>query len=364
MHKKIDSSIGMSYFGVVFDAGGIWEEDGRRGCSHLMEHLMCKTYEYTYPKMRRLDVVDNAITTDNKVVFFASGLNECMAQLSQTMLDELIKQKNMWTEEQFNTEKMIVLQEYGDSFNDQLSGTYENAMREKYNYCSAIGFRKDIEEFTYEDSIQMAKDVFSVPRMIVTVGDHSIKYDGQYKSKTPNRKAKFGNYDLELEKTPKENQSVVALLRKNPVDKAIATTYTLLKLCLSEGLESPLYQEIREKRGLAYAVYCTHTLMGHDIVPIVLAQTANENSEKLVTSFNEFFSKSMGELISEDRFNDCKEGMLFKKKKAEILPHQGVLQTVIADFNPFDGLEEVSREDVINLGNEVFNVNEFEVIKS
>ena len=87
MHKKIDSSIGMSYFGVVFNAGGIWEQPGRRGCSHLMEHLMCKTYQDLYPEMRRHNVVDNAFTTDNRVVFWARGLDECLSKFSQVMLD-------------------------------------------------------------------------------------------------------------------------------------------------------------------------------------------------------------------------------------------------------------------------------------
>jgi len=362
MHVKIDSDIGMAYFGVIFDAGGIWEDKGRRGCSHLMEHLMCKTYEYTYPKMRRLDVTDNAFTSDNKVVFFASGLNECVAQLSQTILDELIQQKNLWTEEQFETEKKIVIQEYSDVFNDQLSGAWENAMRSRYGYCSAIGLRKDIEEFTYEDSLKMAKEVFSVPRKIVTVGDHSVQYNGRYQEKPWPWRVKFDQHDIEQESTPKENQTVVTLLHKNKLNVKQSAVYTLLRSCLAEGLESPLYQEIREKRGLAYAVYCDHCVVADDIIPAVLVQTLNEKVEELDETLNGFFSTSMGDLITEERFNDCKEGWLFKKKKIEILPHAGVLSTVVADYNPFDGLEDVSREDVLGFGDEFFSIGNFEMI--
>ena len=364
MHKKIDSTLGMSYFGVVFNAGGVWEEKGRRGCSHLMEHLMCKTYEHLYPKMRRLDVADNAMTSDNKVVFYASGLDECVAQVSQDMLDGLTEQTKLWSKEQFDTEKKIVLQEYGDCFNYQLYGALENAMRINYGFYSAIGLREDIENFTYEDSLVMAKEVFSKPRMIVTVGDHSVSYKGEFRFSIPKQFASHGKYDVEQEVVPKEDQTVVALIHNDPLNIKQATTYNLLRDCLALGLESPLYQEIREKRGLAYAVYFFESVINNDIVPIVAAQTANENAKELSDSFENFFCTSMSDLISVERFNDCRDGLLYRKRKVEILPYKGVLQTEIADYNPFEGLEDVSREDVLSLGEELLDISKFELVQS
>jgi len=99
-----------------------------------------------------------------------------------------------------------------------------------------------------------------------------------------------------------------------------------------------------------------------DIIPAVMVQTLNEKVEELQDTLRNFFSSSMGDLISEDRFTDCKEGLLFKKKKCEILPHVGVLATVIADYNPFEGIERVTREDVIKLGEEAFKIDNFEMI--
>ena len=69
-YNHVKSDIGMGFFGISFDAGGIWEGEGvdpdlPRGTSHLMEHLMCKTYEDLYPEMRAVDVQDNAYTSDN-----------------------------------------------------------------------------------------------------------------------------------------------------------------------------------------------------------------------------------------------------------------------------------------------------------
>jgi predicted Zn-dependent peptidase len=355
MHKKIDSSIGMSYFGIMFDSGGIWENEGLRGCSHFMEHLMCKTYEHLYSKMRRFNVSDNAFTMDNNVVFFASGLDECISEFSQVMLDELLSQEKLWTSEQFETEKKIILQEYGDSFNDQFSGAYVNAIRKYFGYFGALGAREDIENFTYDKSLEMAKKWFSTPRKIITVGNHDIQYTGNYIYKTYTKTLKFDEYDVPLESIPKEDQSVVSLVLKEPVSIKKAPIINLLRNCLANGLESPLYQEVREKRGLAYFVYFNQDVIGNEVVLAASSQTANENVTELVNTCKEFFARDMRDVITQSRFEDCKKGIMYQKKQADILPHTGIVHTEIYPFNTFDGIENFTYEQVVDLGNKLFN---------
>src|SRR5690348_7195425 len=164
MHIKIDSNIELTYFGIVYHAGAAWEKPGLYGTSHLMEHLMCKTYEHLYPKMRKYGIEDNAYTSSNNVLFFLSGIDGYTTDIAQEMLDCLTEQKTLWTEDQFNTEKNIVLQEYGDSFEEPFSGFYLNFFRRYYDYYNPIGLKSNIERFSYEDSLKAAKDIFSTPK--------------------------------------------------------------------------------------------------------------------------------------------------------------------------------------------------------
>ena len=122
-------------------------------------------------------------------------------------------------------------------------------------------------------------------------------------------------------------------------------------------------RETKKRISIATStISSVHCVVADDIIPAVLVQTLNEKVEELDETLNGFFSTSMGDLITEERFNDCKEGWLFKKKKIEILPHAGVLSTVVADYNPFNGLEDVSREDVLEFGDEFFSIGNFEMI--
>jgi len=362
MHKKIDSNIGMSMFGVVYQAGSYWEEDGKRGTSHLMEHLMCKPYEHLYSKMRALGVGDNASTSDNRVAFYCYGLDECIAEISQVILDSLTKQESLWTKEQFDNEKNIVLQEYNDYFNRQDYGALLNFFRKYYNYCDPIGIRCDIEGFTYEDSLAAAKEVFSKPKMIVEVGTHSVKYNGEYADKPLGSRLSFGNYDIELEDVPKGTQSLVTVLRKSPLGLDDASKMKLLNTCIGDGLESPLYQELREKRGLIYGVWVDNQIVGSDLVPYSSAQTSEKNASEVKDVYRELLSKDMSELISEERFDICKQGMLYEKKKADILPHQGVWTTVMGNYNPYENIEDFSYEQALELAQRAYSIDNFEVV--
>jgi len=363
MHYKVPSSIGMSMFAISFNAGSYWEKEGTRGTSHFMEHLMCKTYEDLYFKFTELGMDENAYTATNQVTFFCAGLDDCVAELSQTILDRLTKQDNLWSEKQFEIEKKIILQEYHDSFNNQMDGAISNFFRSYYNQCGPIGYREDIENFTYEQSLQTAKEKFSRPSKIIEVGLHSVKYNGEFDTTPLDKTAQFGSYDLHCEKVPKEDQTAICLIYTTPLDISLGSKASLLASCVAEGLESPLYQELREKQGLVYSVWLAHEIIGADIIPLAAAQTSLKNEVKLETEFKKFFDQDMKDVISKERFNLCKKGLLIQKKKGEVLPYRGVWGTLLSDFNHYENIIDFSYKDAIDLANELFCISNFEVAK-
>lgn len=329
--------------------------------SHLMEHLMCKTYEDLYPKMRELCIHDNAYTSDNKVLFFCYGLTECVNQVQQTIFDRIINQDKLWTKEQFENEKQIVLQEYDDSFNSQSEGAYSNFFRRYYNYHSPIGYRPDIENFSYNDSLNTAYNAFKTPSMIVTVNG-SIEYYSEFNTSEFVANPKFGYYDTELEKVPKENQSIVALIKRNPFGIDYASKVSLLHTCMAGGLESPLYQYLREDRGLVYGVHMHSSVIGKSCIPLVMAETSTKKENALKSAYNDFFSKPMQDLITKERFDCCKQSLMYAKKIDDILSHQSVWKTVLGNYNPYTGIDEFQYDEALELAKSVYDLNDFEQI--
>jgi predicted Zn-dependent peptidase len=365
MHKVVPSDIRMSLLGVSYLHGGSYERPGHRGISHLMEHLMCKTSDDMREQLRALGIDHNAYTSDNRVVFWWSGLDRAIMSVAANLFDRLTRQSVLWTKEQFDNEKKTVLQEYGDAFNDQFEGTYYNALRQYYNYTGAIGYRRDIELFTYEESLAFAEQ-FRTPFLICEVGQKNLSPTVTFVKEKETNKAVFGDYladgTLTLEDVPKEDKTIVGLLGTSPLDGDRTAELDFLMTCITGGLESPLYQEIREKRGLSYYSMGFTTRIGNSSVPMFFASTTNENVSELRKVYEDTFSGPIERILTPERFDICHQNLMIKKEIAEVLPHAGARTTILGETNPFEGMDNFTYDDALALASITFNMDKLRPI--
>lgn len=360
-YKYIPSTLGISMSGLVYQKGGSYEtaEQQNRGISHLMEHLMCKTFDDLRPAMRRNGINYNAFTSDNRVVFYWEGLDPELGQFIPELHARILDRdkRKLWTKEAFEMEKLTVLEEYADAFNEQTSGFFRNLLRRHYGLCGAIGFKSDIENFTYEQSIAEA-DTFLRPDLIVEVGetnypdlpnDDSFKFEDQ-------DVLRFTEASGILEEAiPKQGKTIVGLIGKTPIPKDRSSEVGFLLGCLTKGLESPLYQEIREKRGLSYFSLAFACLVGSSFVPFFAASTSNDRAEELAGVYQDFFLSDISKHLTKERFDICYAELMIRERRDKILAHEGAARTVLADTNPYDVLRNISYERLIEIGNEVFS---------
>ena len=358
-YKHLGSNIGLSLVGLIYNRGGATEVDGNRGISHLMEHLMCKTFDDLRPKMRRLGIKYNAFTSDNRVVFWWEGLDEELGQMKSMLVDRITDKlsRNMWTEESFLNERSTVLQEYADTFNDQFEGLYYNAMRRYYRIGGPIGVKADIENFTFEDSLKEVYD-FAIPDILVEVGPqhdwHKFFFPSTPPVRTPTT-LEFKDGGITEELVPKEDKTIVGLLGKEPISKDVYAKVAFLLGCLNSGLGSPLHQEIREKRGLSYYSVGWPCLIGETFVPFFASSTTNDRAEELADVYREFFTGDMSRHVSRERFEICHADMLISEKKDKLLPHEGVSRLVINEINPYEALRNISYDELMAIGsNQIF----------
>jgi predicted Zn-dependent peptidase len=368
----IPNKIEMGLFGLAYrQTGGFFETPGIRGTSHLMEHLMCKPFDDMREELTSLSIDHNAFTSDNQVVFYFSGLTEELKTVVERLYEKITKPGlEPWTKEAFESEKSTVLQEYGDMFNSQESGFYYNLMRKHYNYTGAIGIKSDIESFTYEQSLVRAAE-FTLPSIICQVGEEFIKPDFafpntamhgnlvegamvsgtsdgmMYATKNPDH-IKFGEYDLLQEVVPKDSKTLVGLLGKMPADVKDIQVMSFLIGCINGGLEAPLYDEIREKRGLSYYSAGEAVYIGERCLPMFFASTTEDNIGKLKNVYRNFFELSPDEAFSETRFNAVKKAFSVKRRILDVLPHAGAKTLVLGDINPFEGIAELTYHQALD----------------
>jgi len=245
---------------IVFDAGSTYEAEYQKGCHHLMEHLICQTFKDQYDTLQKYNIDFNAFTSEEHVVVHFTGMEKYFTHdMKKLLIDRVVnKFEDYVTEESFENEKKTVYQEYLDTFNDPVEGAFMNILREHFGTYSVIGRGEDILNFSLADAKKLFKTLFK-PSRIIEVGPtktEGVKVKYKADSKTATRepaKLKWKkNYKFDLQTTPEGEKNTVFAMCKKTVSRSDYPYVAIGLSMLTSGLNSPLYKEIREKRGLSY----------------------------------------------------------------------------------------------------------------
>jgi predicted Zn-dependent peptidase len=303
---------------IFYNAGGKVEREGTRGISHLVEHLMCKSFKHLDELLDAHGIDSNASTSENYVHFYFNGLNEHLKKFEEELLQVL---SYIPSREDFENEKKIVLAEYSDSF-AQKSVLLLNILRKYFNAFSAIGFRKDIEEITYERYLEFQKEHFTNPSRIIRVGETDLGdfYSGLSYCENVSLEIlekDFGETFLECDRKT----------RKVTVGHWYYSDMNLYELEFVEqymgvGLPSPLYQELREKLGLVYSVSFGDMPLGKKRF-VWLSYDCENKDRKILQKALRNLIKNISANLSEERFNNVVQKM-----------QTDVIKTNIFNFKP------------------------------
>lgn len=358
---NVKSQTELSSFYIVFHGSTQNERPGWYGLSHLIEHLAFKSSEYLMDDFSRYGVYDNAYTSDTNVVFYMQGLQEYIVKYRQEFLDNITKKFNI-TQKQLDIEKNIVLAEYGDTFVDQQYAHILNLYRKKYNRYTAIGLKEDIENITLDDIYDYYNKYMTKPsKLINVVKDEKLFIDNmginEFSNNFQDEKVLFGTYDNDFEINNKfeDKESVVAITKPMTENYAISNFITTM---LSNGLQSPLYQELREKRGLVYSILFRNDNLNDTQYTMYLSiQTKKGKSEEAINIIKEVFNNPK-KYITKERFDVVKDLYLITFKKNEIERYLYLNkyikqpQFVVENF-----INNITYDDVMNNYDKIFNLN-------
>ena len=197
------------------------------------------------------------------------------------------------TKEVFEKEQKIVYQEILDAYNRPVEGKLHNILRQHFNNELVLGKTEDVMNFTLADAKKLYKELFK-PVRIVEVGPRQttgvkVKFLTKEPQITVNLRWKK-DYKVNLMPVPApENETVFAICRR-PVSKK-DNPYVVIALEMLNGkLTSPLYHEIREKRGLAYQSRAGVMEYVNNGLLILSATTDPEHAEELKSVYTKYIS--------------------------------------------------------------------------
>lgn len=296
---NLKSPTEISAFYIVYDGSTLLEGPGSRGATHILEHLMCKSFEHLQDELQSRAINWNAYTSGHEVVFWFMGLEAELAQYREKLLGLLSEFKV--TEQQFETERKIVLQEYKDCMTDQYWTHYYNLMRRRFGYYDPIGLKADLEGLTLLDLQRIFGHWYARPTKIINVAKAYEFPDGfklgHNQVAGSILMADPGPETLELDSTH-EGTSCVRLQSRVPITEDIPALKIACNM-LSNGLNSPLTQLIREKHGLTYGFWAQLGRYHREALITFAGTTADENVDKLLDLVNNMLQDTDKILTSE-----------------------------------------------------------------
>jgi len=355
---NLKSQTDLSGFYVVYEGSTNLEKKGWYGISHLMEHLMCKNFDHLQEDFDKDGIDWNAYTSGNEIVFYLTGLDEKVNKWKGEFM-ELLGQFNV-TKEQFENERNIVLEEYMDSFNDQTQTHMLNLSRKIFNDYDPIGLREDLENLKFMDCLNYFELQYAKPTKIINVSKNK-KYKNselEFAERQIVKSLAFGDHKVPLE-LGNEFKDKTSLVMLSPIIEEDFAYVHFINAMLSLGLKSPLYQEIREKRGLVYYVHCYQSRMNQQGINTIATQTSNKNFNACVDSVKEVISNPK-KYLTKDRFDLVKDYYKVRQQKDEILRYKNVNQWINPEgWSVYDILDKVDFKTVKKIYDKYYDFDKF-----
>lgn len=319
---NLKSETNLSGLYVVYEGSTNIEKPGWYGISHLLEHLVCKTFFHMIQDFDRDGIDWNAYTSSNEIVFYMTGLDDKVNKHKKRYLDAL--QNFDITKEQFENERQIVIQEYEDTFNDQSQSHSLNLSRKLFGDYDPIGLKEDLENLDFMDCLNFYELQYSKPSKIIHISKNKelSNLDIEFSDLKIDKKFKFGKNDVkfEINNDFKDKTSIICL---SPFIEEDNAYINFINAMLSLGLKSPLYDEVREKRGLVYYIHCYQARLNKQGIISIDTQTSNRNFNGVIEGIKTVLDNP-DKHLTKDRFNLVKDFYSVRREKEEILRYKNV----------------------------------------
>jgi len=310
---------------------GIWVKTGSRnedgktlGISHFIEHLLFKGTD----RRTALDIskeiesvggVLNAFTGREYTCFYAKVLNKDLPLAIDLLSDIFLNSK--FDKKEMEKEKLVVLQEIKmveDTPDDLIHDLFAEKLWQDHPLGSSIlGSVSSINKMTRDDITgYFARRYHSGTVFVSAAGGVNHAKVTRLLNKTLKKLKKAADTDPVT--TPKPSPGVklhrkkleqvhlcLGLAAPAQPDPDRYKVY-LLNTILGSGMSSRLFQEIREKRGLAYSVYSYLSLNRDAGALVTYAGTSRESFSKVVgLIFKEYLKITRG--VTAEELKNAKE---------------------------------------------------------
>ncbi|MDQ3941293.1 MAG: insulinase family protein, partial [Actinomycetota bacterium] len=286
--------------GLWWDVGSRDEPDNLAGTSHFLEHLLFKGT----PTRSAKDIADafdavggdvNAFTGKEYTCYYARVLDEDLPMAFDVLSDMV--QNSVVDAAELESERKVILEEiamHEDAPDELVHDLFYRCIWSNHPLGRPVlGFNETVGHVERDEVVGYWRERYAPPNLVVAAAGHVDHDDLCERVATvfpdaPGRKTlRSGSSPttvsgVNLYKRPTEQAHIIVgtegLHRGHEDRHALAVLDTIL----GGGMSSRLFQEVREKRGLAYSVYSYRSLYADAGSFAVYAGTTPQNAETVI----------------------------------------------------------------------------------
>lgn len=259
---------------------GIWVANGSRherresnGVAHFIEHLLFKgtSRRSALDIAREIDSVGgilNAFTSREYVCYYAKVLDKFLPKAVDILVD--IFHNSLFDPEEIEKERKVVLQEISmmeDNPDDSIHDLFHQHFWKGHPLgMSILGDQESVSSLSRDKIVGYKNHMYRADDIIITAAgkvDHQDLLDliGKLLPDVPQGSGKVACqnpvYEKRMELIGKELEQVHMCLGVKGLPQHHSQRYEafIMNTILGGSMSSRLFQEVREKQGLAYSVY-------------------------------------------------------------------------------------------------------------
>jgi predicted Zn-dependent peptidase len=288
--------------GVWFKVGSRDEGASEQGISHFMEHMMFKGTARRdafaiSQDFESIGAEQNAFTSKEYTCYYSRFIDERLDEVMDILGDMVTS--SVFAQQSIDSEREVVIEEIArseDTPDDYIFELFTKASFPSHSLGRPIiGTREIVGSFMHEDCLNYRDRHYHANNCVVVASGH-VDHDRfvalceQHLAALPratrNTRGPVASPDRErfaIMKKETEQAHIIYGMPGIPSGDDDRFAGALLDSALGGGMSSRLFQEVREKRGLAYAVYATTMPYIGAAQFIVYAGTRPSNIEEVVS---------------------------------------------------------------------------------
>ncbi|WP_256761324.1 pitrilysin family protein [Cohnella sp. WQ 127256] len=311
-------------FGIWVKTGSRYEDVNNNGISHFIEHMLFKgTNRHSAKDIA--DVFDgiggnvNAFTSKEYTCYYAKVLDQHLP-IAVDILSDMFFESQM-ADAELAKEKNVILEEismYEDTPDDTVHDLASSAAYHDHPLAySILGTAERLNAMSSDHLRKYMNERYRIDNTVISVagnvGEEVLELLEQH----------FGRFDVQGNDSVLEIptfHSKALFHRKKTEQNHLCLTFPgssiqapnlyamiLLNNTIGGGMSSRLFQEIREKRGLAYSVYSYHTSYADSGLFTVYAGTAPKQTQDVYDITMELLNDIAATGLSEVELSRGKE---------------------------------------------------------